>query len=137
MRIEVSGRCSAPPEAVWEWVADPDRHIRMLPDHVRNARVLENGDMACEVTGMGMHEAMVVRIVETDPPRRMFERRVDGKRTGATEFLLEPDGGGSLVTIATEVELPILLARLARGPIEHALRAQLRNLDALSSGAGE
>lgn len=137
MRLEVSGTCAASPEAVWEWVADPHRHIRMLPASVRNARVLENGDMACEVSAMGVSEPMVVRIVETDPPRRMFERRVDGRRGGSTEFLIEPDGDGSLVTIRSEVELPMLLSRVARGPVEQALRAQLANLDALSSGASE
>lgn len=135
MRLQVSGRCGAPPETVWEWVADPHRHIRMLPQSVRGARVLENGDMACEVSAMGVSEAMVVRIVETDRPRRMLERRVDGRRAGSTEFLIQPDGDGSRVTIVSEVELPLLVSRVARGPVEQALRAQLRNLDALSSGA--
>jgi carbon monoxide dehydrogenase subunit G len=136
MKVEVSGRCAAPPEAVFAWVADPARHIRMLPDGVRNARVLENGDMACELSGLGVQEQMVVRIVETEPPRRVFEERVDGRRRGSTEFRIEPDGEGSLVTIACEIELPRLLAGLARGPVESGLRSQLRSLDALSaSGA--
>ncbi len=135
MQVEVSGRCAAPPETVFGWIAEPHKHIRMLPEGVRNARVLENGDMACELLAMGMQEHMVVRIVETDAPRRVLEQRVDGRRRGRTEFRIEPDGEGSLVTIACEIELPRLLAGLARGPVEHGLRSQLRNLDALSAGA--
>ena len=134
MRVEVSGRCAAPPDAVFAWVSDPHRHIRMLPDGVKNARVLENGDMACELSGLGIQERMVVRIVETEPPARVFERRVDGNREGSTEFRIEPDGDGSLVTIASEIELPRLLAGLVRVPVEQGLRSQLRNLDALSAG---
>jgi carbon monoxide dehydrogenase subunit G len=132
VKVTVSGTCPAPPEAVWEWIADPHRHIRMLPDEVRDTRVLENGDMACELVTMGMREEMVVRIVSTDPPRRLVEERVDGKRKGMSVFELEPEGEhATRVTLTSEVDVPRLLAAMASGPVRSALDAQLRNLAAL------
>lgn len=132
MKVTVSSTCPAPPEVVWEWIADPHRHIRMLPDEIRDSRVLENGDMACELVTMGVREEMVVRMVSSDPPRRLVEERVDGKRKGTSVFELEPEGEhATRVTLTSEVELPRLLAAMASGSVRHALDAQLRNLAAL------
>jgi carbon monoxide dehydrogenase subunit G len=132
VKVTVSTTCPAPPAQVWEWIADPHRHIRMLPDEIRGARVLENGDMACELVTVGVREPMVVRIVETDPPRRLVERRVDGRREGSSVFEIEPDGEhASRVTLTSEVALPRLLAALASGPVRSALSDQLHNLAAL------
>jgi carbon monoxide dehydrogenase subunit G len=137
MKVTVTGTCPAPPEIVWEWIVDPHKHVRMLPDEVRGGKVLENGDMACEVAAMGRAEEMVVRIVETDPPRRLVERRVDGNREGMSVFELEPEGDhATRVTLTSEVELPLLLATVASGPVRKALASQLRNLAALVA-AGE
>jgi carbon monoxide dehydrogenase subunit G len=132
LRVTVSDTCPAPPEVVWEWIADPQKHVRMLPDEIRDGRVLENGDIACEVAAMGRAEQMVVRTVETDPPRRLVERRVDGNREGMSVFELEREGEhATRVTLTSEVELPRLIATMASGPVRNALSAQLRNLAAL------
>ena len=132
MKVTVSTTCPARPEVVWEWIADPHKHIRMLPDEIRNARVLENGDMACELVSVGVHEPMTVRIVEQDPPRRLVEERVDGKRKGTTVFEIEPEGDhASRVTLTADVQLSMLAAAVASGPIKSALGDQLRNLATL------
>jgi carbon monoxide dehydrogenase subunit G len=137
MKVTVTGTCPAPPEVVWEWIADPHRHVRMLPDEVRGGRVLENGDIACQIAAMGRAEEMVVRIVETDPPRRLVERRVDGNREGMSVFELAPEGADATrVTLTSEVELPRLIATMASGPVRNALAAQLRNLAALVAAGG-
>jgi carbon monoxide dehydrogenase subunit G len=137
VKVTVTGTCPAPPEVVWEWIADPHQHVRMLPDEVRDGRVLDNGDIACEIAAMGRAEQMVVRIVETDPPRRLVERRVDGNRQGSSVFELEPEGEhATRVTLTSEVELPRLVAAVASGPVRNALAAQLRNLATLVA-AGE
>ena len=133
MKVEVSRRCSASPEAVWEWVADPHRHIQMLPGLMRNAQVLEDGDMQAELVTAGVSELMVVRVTATDPPRRLEEERVDGRRRATTVFELEPDGDGSRVTIRSEVDVPRLMAGLVKPAITRALGEQLANLDRLSA----
>lgn len=133
MKVVVSRRCEAPPAVVWDWVADPHRHIQMLPDSIRDARVLEDGDMQAQLNAGGVRELMRVRITHTDPPRRLDEERVDGVRKGSTAFVLEAADGGTLVTIHSEVDIPRLLATLARPAVTRALEQQLANLDRLSS----
>jgi carbon monoxide dehydrogenase subunit G len=78
---------------------------------------------------MGKSERMLVRRTELEPPRRLVEQRVDGTREGSTEFVVEPDGGGSRVTLTAVVELPRLLAGLAKGHIEKGLSRQLELLE--------
>ena len=132
MKVTVSTTCPAAPEVVWEWIADPHRHIRMLPDEIRNAEVLENGDIACELVTVGVREPMTVRVVEADPPRRLVEQRVDGRRKGTSVFEIEPEGEhASKVTLTAEVELSMIASAVASGPIKSALGDQLRNLAAL------
>ena len=133
----MSSTCPAPPEVVWEWIVDPHRHIRMLPDEIQDRYVLENGDIACELVAMGKREFMVVRTVEAEPPRRLVNERVDGHREGTSVFELEPEGDhATRVTLSSEVALPRLLAAMASAPIRSALEDQLRNLAALVA-AGE
>jgi carbon monoxide dehydrogenase subunit G len=137
VKVTVSSTCPAPPEVVWEWIVDPHRHIRMLPDEIQDRYVLENGDIACELVAMGKREFMVVRTVETEPPRRLVNERVDGHREGTSVFELEPEGDhATRVTLSSEVALPRLLAAMASAPIRSALEDQLRNLAALVA-AGE
>jgi carbon monoxide dehydrogenase subunit G len=131
--VSVTRRCAAPPEAVWPWLAEPERHVQTLPDSVRDVRVLENGDVACVVSAMGANERMVVRVVEQDPPRRLVEERVDGGRRGVTIFEVAPDGDGSLVRLTSDIDLPRLLSAVAKGPVERGLAEQLANLDRLSA----
>ena len=133
MSVRASRRCAAPPAAVWEWIADPHKHVRILPDGIRDARVQDNGDIACRIVAAGFDERMVVRTVESDPPRRLLERRVDGRRQASTVFEIEPDGDGCSVTITTEPGLPRLLARLAEGALRRALEEELENIDRMSA----
>ena len=128
----MSSTCPAPPEVVWEWIVDPHKHIRMLPDEIQDRYVLENGDIACELRAMGRCEQMVVRVVDTDPPNRLVERRVDGNREGSSVFELEREGDhATRVTLTSEVDVPRLLAAVVTGPVRSALQTQLRNLAAL------
>jgi carbon monoxide dehydrogenase subunit G len=132
VKVTVSSTCPAPPEVVWEWIADPQRHIRMLPDEIRDGHVLDNGDVACELVAMGVREQMIVRTVEADPPRRLVEQRVDGNREGTSVFELEPEGAhATRVTLTSEVDLPRFLGAMAAGPMRAALEHQLQNLAAL------
>jgi carbon monoxide dehydrogenase subunit G len=133
VRVEVTRRCEAPPDVVWEWVADPHRHIQMLPDSIRGACVLEDGDVQAELNAGGVRELMRVRVTSTDPPHRLDEERVDGVRRGSTAFLLKPADGGTLVTIQSDVDVPRLLSAVAKPAVARALEQQLANLDRLSA----
>ena len=133
MKVTVSTTCAAPPEVVWEWIADPHKHIRMLPDEIRNAEVLENGDIACQLVSVGRARADD----RSGPSRRT--RRGGSWRSGSTAsargtsvFEIEPEGEhASRVTLTAEVELSMLASAVASGPIKSALGDQLRNLATL------
>jgi len=120
---------SAAPQDVWDVISDPHRHVRTLPTSVSQVEVLRSGEISCTVSAMGKSERMLVRRTELEPPRRLVEQRVDGIRDGTTEFVVEPDGSGSRVTLTAVVALPRLVAGLARGHIEQGLSRQLELLE--------
>lgn len=135
MKVTVTRRCAAPPEVLWPWIADPELHVKTLPESVGRIEVLDGGDVSCVVTAMGVSEPMIVRVVEADEPRRLVEKRVDGARDATTVFEVAADGEGSTVTLTSEIELPRLLAAVAKGHVERGLSQQLANLDRLSAAA--
>ena len=120
---------SAAPQDVWDVISDPHRHVRTLPTSVSQVKVLGSGEISCTVSAMGKSERMLVRRTELEPPRRLVEQRVDGIRDGTTEFVVEPDGSGSRVTLTAVVAMPRLVAGLARGHIEQGLSRQLELLE--------
>jgi carbon monoxide dehydrogenase subunit G len=129
MKVSATRRIPAAPQQVWDVIADPHRHVKTLPPSVSQIEVREGGEIACVVSAMGKQERMVVRRTRLDPPRRLVEERVDGKRKGTTEFVIAPDGDGSRVTLTADVQLPMLVGAVARGPIEHGLQQQLEGLE--------
>ena len=130
MKASVSRRMpSAAPQDVWDVISDPHRHVRTLPSSVSQIEVLGSGEISCTVSALGKSERMLVRRTELEPPRRLVEQRVDGIREGTTEFVVEPDGSGSRVTLTAVVALPRLLAGLAKGHIEQGLSRQLELLE--------
>ena len=120
---------SAAPQDVWDVISDPHRHVRTLPTSVSQVEVLGSGEISCTLSAMGKSERMLVRRTKLEPPRRLVEQRVDGIREGTTEFVVEPDGSGSRVTLTAVVALPRLVAGLAKGHIEQGLSRQLELLE--------
>jgi carbon monoxide dehydrogenase subunit G len=120
---------SAPPQAVWDVISDPHRHITTLPASVSQVEITDAGEISCVISAMGQSERMLVRRTLLEPPRRLVEERVDGARAARTEFVIAPQGEGSHVTLTAEIELPRLVAGLARGHLAQGLEQQLANLE--------
>jgi carbon monoxide dehydrogenase subunit G len=129
VNVSVSRTMPASPELVWAVISDPHRHVATLPSSVSEVEVTDSGEIACVVSAMGKSERMRVRRTVLEPPRRLVEERVDGARQGRTEFLIEPEGAGSRVTLTAEIALPRLVAGLARGHVEQGLKQQLAGLE--------
>ena len=126
------------PSGVWPWLAEP----ACTCGRCRSSVVADRGAEQRRHRLRGQRDghgasAMVVRVVETDPPRRLVEERVDGTRRGTTEFeIAAADGAGSRRHADQRHRPARLLARFAKGPSsEGCLKAQLEMLDRLSSAA--
>ncbi len=129
LKVSASRTISAPPQAVWDVIADPHRHIKTLPASVSQITVTDAGEISCLISAMGQSERMLVRRTVLEPPRRLVEERVDGSRAARTEFVIAPHGDGSHVTLTAEIELPRLVAGLARGHLADGLEQQLGSLE--------
>jgi uncharacterized protein YndB with AHSA1/START domain len=114
--ISRSRTIPAPPQDVWEIVADPHHLPRWWP---RVARVEDVGAERWTqvlMTRRGKPVRADFELLESQPPaagigRRMWEQRLAGTPFGRvleesiTEVVLEPDAGGTRVTIAQRQQL--------------------------------
>jgi hypothetical protein len=108
-RVSASARISAPSTLVYAIIADyRQHHPRILPDAFSNLIVKEGGVGAgtvitvdLRVAGRTKHYTGVV--TEPAPGRHLVESYPS--ENGVTSFEVEPDGGGCMLTIATEFDV--------------------------------
>lgn len=141
----------APPERVWEVIADPHHMPRWWPEVTRMEGVEEDRWTQVFTTKKGRPVRMDFHLLESEPPGsggdppgwRIWEQDIEGTPfervlgEAITEVLVErapgPDGrvgGGTRVTIALSQRLRgysrtggFLLVRATRGRLDEALRA--------------
>jgi len=103
---------AAPPDAIWEVVADPHHLPRWWPKVARVEGVTDDHWTQVLMTRKGKPVRADFRLVESNPPHRRaweqllagtpFERVLD---ESVTEIVLEPDGAGTIVTLAQRQKL--------------------------------
>ncbi|WP_430503892.1 SRPBCC family protein [Haloparvum sp. PAK95] len=134
--IEREVRIDAPPQAVFEYVRQPENHTRVIPslvavENVEETAVGHAGELTYDVFGIDLHSRF--RDVEIDPPnRRVYE--VSGNLEGRVTYELEPANGGTSLRYVNEYE-PVasgVLGKLARPVVSRQLEretdAMIRNL---------
>jgi Polyketide cyclase / dehydrase and lipid transport len=145
-----SRKLPAPPEEVWELIADPHHMPRWWPEVKRMEAVEDDRWTQVFTTKKGRPVRMDFHLLKSDPPgpggeppgRRVWEQDIEGTPfervlgEAITEVLVErapgPDGGGdgaTRVTIALSQRLRgysrtggFLLARATRARLDEALR---------------
>ena len=109
-RVSSSARIKAPPGLVYEVIADYARHHRNIvpPPYFRRLEVLEGGVGAGTRTRVEMRVLGVTRVFEQlvsepEPGRVLREENQDG--SAVTTFIVQRTGGGggTRVTITTEL----------------------------------
>ena len=140
--IRRSKTVPAPPERVWEVVADPHHMPRWWPQVKRMEGIEDDCFTQVLTTRKGRAVRMDFRLLASEPPgpggdppgHRVWEQEIAGtpfeRVLGAatTEILVEPEGGATRVTIALSQKLRgysrtggFLLRRATRGKLDEAL----------------
>jgi hypothetical protein len=104
VRISREGFVAAPPDIVYDCIADyTNHHPQILPDNFSDFRVESGGRGAGTVMSFRFKAAGSTRsyrgeVTEPEPGRLIAETYADGS---VTSFLVEPAPGGSRVVIET------------------------------------
>jgi carbon monoxide dehydrogenase subunit G len=121
MRIEREIEVSETPERVFAAIADWSSHPEWQPTL---ARVEVPDGVGAEKTvvehreGFGQHITFDVHLVDWDPPRRIRASARSRSRIALAadeEFAVEPRGSETVVRMALEFDLPLVLKPLAHG----------------------
>jgi carbon monoxide dehydrogenase subunit G len=139
----------APPEQVWEVIADPHHMPRWWPEVKRMESVEADRWTQVFTTKRGRAVRMDFRLLDSEPPgpggsppgRRLWEQDISGTPfervlgEAITEVLLEPENGHTRITIALSQKLRgysrtggFLLRRASRAKLDEALRGLERIL---------
>ena len=108
--IRVSVSIPASPEAVWDEVAQVERHVEWMADaesiEFIGDQTRGKGTRMRVATRVGPLRTMdVMEFTDWEPPRRMAIRH-EGLVTGEGEFVLEPDGSGTRFTWQETLTFP-------------------------------
>src|SRR4051812_14708439 len=103
--VTLRARLDRPPQEVWDVLADFERHPTWRTD-LKAVEVVSAGAKPLWkeiVRGM----TLTLQRDEADPPRRLVNRIADPKLPfgGRWVFDLQPDGGGTLLTVTEEGEV--------------------------------
>jgi carbon monoxide dehydrogenase subunit G len=139
MRITESITIDRPAEDVWAVVSDIDTHTTWRPAlvefHQLSDGPLEVGARIREVLRWGKREIELEDVVTAlDPPRRLALRGSWSAADFEVEFLLEPDGDGTRVTMDWPLYPKSLLMRVTapflNGTMSKATQEELEKLKA-------
>lgn len=98
----------APAEKVYKVLADPQHHIRILPDVFSNYRAEEDSIVAFTVKALGTTRNVKARVEYVELNKLI--RETDLEKGTCVEFLLEPHADGTIVTISTHYKTALTLA---------------------------
>jgi carbon monoxide dehydrogenase subunit G len=104
--INASRKVPAPPDRVWEIIADIDSEPKYYPglDSVRN--ISRTGNVIEREVTVGVRGSRGRQIVMLNPMRSVEIVMKDGVMTGTRTVMLTPVDGGTMVDIAWGIEVP-------------------------------
>lgn len=112
MVIAAQRRVERPQDELYAELADLQGHWRLAGRWVRPL-VLEDGGGVVLVRGpLGLHRTITTQLTELRPPGCVAGEAVIGRTRAAISWLLEADGGATLVTLRAEVLTAAPLDRL-------------------------
>jgi carbon monoxide dehydrogenase subunit G len=138
--VRAEGRVEQSPERVFAFLSDLRNHWRLSPSFVEVRQTRGDGEAArVRIRGpLGVRRSARTRIVEEVAPRLLRGRADVGRGTlGTIRWELAPDGSGTRVVLAAEVERSgtldrLLLALGGRWWLGRGLREAVRRLGELA-----
>jgi len=139
LEIDEAIRIDAPPETVFEVIADPHNHVLFTPSvaeitNVEETDVGKRGEYTFEIAGVRTHGTFEDTAV--DPPaERAYD--LEGDFTGRIRWSIEGTDGGSRVAFRSETDLPgpdlfdAVTEPVARRFLRREATSLLENLKAL------
>lgn len=121
MRVERDVRVAAPQERTFAEIANWPAHAEWQPTLAEvevvdglgsGARIVEHRE------GFGQHITFDLDVLDWEPPRRIRVSARSRSRIALDadeEFIVEPAAGGSIVRMALDFDLPLVLRPLAHG----------------------
>lgn len=129
IRIEKSFTVDAPPSAVWAFLTDPERVARCLPGTSITEQVDDTtfkGKTSLQVGPVAATYRGKMTFVDLDEAAGTAEMKATGQDTagrGGADMRMSSrvearDGGGTEVTVVSDVNVTGLLAQMGRGMIQ-------------------
>lgn len=121
MRVEREIEVAAPPEAAFAAIADWTSHSEWQPTLLKVEAVEPLGPEAKLVEhreGFGQRITFDLHVKHWAPPERVLVHAKSRSRIALAadeEFVVEPRGTGSLIRMALEFDVPLVLKPLAHG----------------------
>jgi hypothetical protein len=144
IRVSQTGHISAAPAVVYECLANyKDHHSRILPESFSDFRVESGGHgagtvMTFKTRALGQTRSWKGTAAEPEPRRLLTETYEDGT---VTSFLVEPEDGGTRLTIETHWTprgLQGLFERLfAPSLMKSVYKQEMANIDAYTRKMSE
>ncbi|CAI9831247.1 MAG: SRPBCC family protein [Nitrosopumilus sp.] len=130
-RIESSAEIAAPPERVWEVVADLDSE----PKYWKGTRSVRNisreGNELTREVVIAFRDQKCLQRVVLDPPRSIRADFVEGVIKGSKEVLLEPSGGGTTVRVIWEIRMTGILGMFTGAVAGHIRKGTGQALESI------
>lgn len=113
MEYSGQGRVAATPQAVWDFLTDPNRY-GACAEGFENVKVVDDRRFTFELRAYGQRLKCEGTWLERDAPRRAVMQVQGGDFFGKAKLInaveLEPDGDGTLVRWHADVNLSGVLA---------------------------
>jgi uncharacterized protein YndB with AHSA1/START domain len=117
VEVHATRTIAAPPEAIFAFLADPDRHWQLLGRRLEPLRAYDGERSRVRLRGpLGIRRTLSIRLSDERPPHELVGRveAGGGATVGTVRWLVRPaaGGAGSAVELSARTEVAGWLDRL-------------------------
>jgi carbon monoxide dehydrogenase subunit G len=133
VQAELTIEIDRPPEDVFAYLSDPS-NLPAWQSGVRSAKLRDDGRIEESRSLLGRELHTTLEIVEREEPRLFTLRALDGPVRFSVRHELEPSGGGTLLTVTAEGDVPSFAGGLLTRRVEKQFRKDFERLKQILEG---